>query len=110
MVAEVTARRRCAARYGLRSGALPVLAAVGALAARNTAAIQPAHLHAAGLMSASLLRSYVRELCMAGLVERYTRGGTRYLCLAAPGVRCLAWYQRALRSGAQAYFSNTRIG
>jgi predicted transcriptional regulator len=108
VVAEATARRRLSVAYRLRSGAVPVLAAIGAVFSQGNA-IRPANLHAAGLMSASLLRDYVRELCQAGLLERYTRRGTRYLRLTPAGANCLAIYQRHLRGATRQYFEHTRI-
>lgn len=107
VVAEATARRRLSATYRLRSGAVPVLVAVGALASRSIA-VRPANLHAAGLMSASLLRSYVRELCQAHLLERFTRRGTR-LRLTLNGAMCLDAYERHLRGATRQYFAEARI-
>ncbi len=108
VVAEATARRRLSATYKLRSGAVPVLVAVGALHSQSHA-IRPADLHAAGLMSASLLRAYVRDLAQAGLLERYTRRGRRYLRLTPAGSGCLAAYSRYLRGATREYFEHTRI-
>ena len=108
VVAEVTARRRLSAFYKLRSGAVPILAAVGAIHAQGLP-IRPANLHAAGLMSASLLRTYVRELCQAGLLERLTYRSRRYLRLTVAGLGCLGYYQRHLRDATRRYFTQTRI-
>lgn len=107
IVAEATARRRISATYRLRSGAVPVLVAVSALASQGFD-VRPANLHAAGLMSASLLRAYVRELCQARLLERFTRRGTR-LRLTANGAMCLSAYERHLRGATRQYFEEARI-
>lgn len=101
-LSERQARRRVSQRYKLPSGAVIVLATVAALY-KLGGIITPGQLHAARLMSPSLLRKYLAELVKGKLVERYAQRGHARLRLTLNGATISAQYQAYLLSGARQY-------
>lgn len=107
-LAEPQARRHVAQASKLPSGAIIVLATVAALHKIGEIA-HPSKLHAARLMSASLLRKYLAILVKAQLVQRYTKRGRAQLRLTAEGMSTAADYQRHLLGGARQYAKEQTI-
>ena len=101
-VSERQARRQVSKAHGLPSGAVIVLVTVAALHELG-GVITPKQIHAARLMSPSLLRKYLARLVKAGLVERYTNRGHARLRITLAGAGISMQYQRHLLGGARQY-------
>ena len=99
--AEPAARRIVAKKHGIKSGAVPVLAALVARADLRLTS-RPKDLYSAKIAGEKLVRGYLRGLVLAGLVADERHRGLRTVrpTLRAYGV--MGDYHRALRGGARA--------
>jgi predicted transcriptional regulator len=98
VVAEPRARKIVSEAYGLKSGAVPVLAALAFKASqgKNT---RPREVYEAKLGSETLIRQYIATLVKARLVERFTAYRTKFLRLTSEGNAAVGQYERELREG-----------
>lgn len=98
IVAEPKARKTVSKVYGLKTGAVPVLAAI-AFRDHQGENTRPKEIYEAKLGSETLIRYYISTLVKARLVERFTTYRTRKLRLTSEGMLAVGRYERELRAG-----------
>lgn len=101
IVAEPKARKAVASAYGIPSGVLPVLAAIGFRSGQGDFT-HPRELYEANMGAATLIRRYVALLVRANMVERTTTG-RRMLRPTLKGHEALGKYEREMREGVLAF-------
>jgi hypothetical protein len=99
---EPKARRIVAKAYGLPTGAMPVLAALGFRDSQGEST-RPREVYGAELGSETLIRHYIAVLIKARLVERFTIYRTRFLRLTSQGITVVGRYERELREATVAF-------
>lgn len=96
-LSEPSARRLASKKAGVRSGSLPVLAAV-VFRQRNRLSTTPRVIYAAEIANTKLVRAYLRELIAAGLVNLQIIRGRRYLSPTLAGLGVAVHYTKTIRS------------
>ena len=97
VVAEAAARKIIAKKAGIKSGALPLLAAIAfrRYQGHNT---RPQQLYAGAVCNEKLARSYIKQLIGAGLVHLQIVRDCRWLSPTLAGLGVAGNYAREIRN------------
>ena len=102
ILSEASARKKVAKATGIRSGCLPALAGL-VYRCHTTGNTRPQTIYQAKIGNQRLVRSHLRELIAAGLVQLQILHGTRWLSPTLAGLSVAAKYTRQIRTNSQAF-------